>query len=238
MIPKIIHWCWLSNDPIPEDLQKYINGWKKILPDYEIWLWDFKRFEKSSSKWVSQAFDNKKYAFAADYIRLYALYNYGGIYLDSDVEVLKSYTPFLTLPTMACCEYGSDNLEMATIGVEKHSKWIGDCLKFYEGKEFVRKDGTFEMLPLPQVISHILKDEKYKLIKISNQDIVEGRKFSDKEIPVLSFDYFSPKSFDNNRVYLTDKTISIHQFAGTWINKKDLKWYRLKVKIKKIFHCN
>ena len=87
MISKIIHYCWLSNDPIPADLQKCMESWKKYLPDYEFMLWNFERFPKSQSKWVSDAFDNKKYAFAADYIRLYALYNYGGIYLDMDVEI-------------------------------------------------------------------------------------------------------------------------------------------------------
>lgn len=82
MIPKIIHYCWLSNDPLPSNFIKYLNGWKQLMPDYEFMLWNFDRFDKNSSNWVKEAFDNKKYAFAADYIRLYALYNYGGIYLD------------------------------------------------------------------------------------------------------------------------------------------------------------
>ena len=84
MIPKIIHFCWLSDEPYPESIQKCMNSWKEKLPDYEIWKWDFKRFPKGSAKWVDQAFEKRKYAFAADYIRLYALSNYGGIYPDSD----------------------------------------------------------------------------------------------------------------------------------------------------------
>lgn len=82
MIPKIIHYCWLSDDPIPESLQKCMNSWKEKIPEYEFKKWDFTIFPKSESKWVEEAFDNKKYAFAADYIRLYAVYNYGGIYMD------------------------------------------------------------------------------------------------------------------------------------------------------------
>lgn len=236
MIPKIIHWCWLSDEPLPANLQRYVDHWKDILPDYEVWLWDFKRFDKSSSIWVSQAFDNKKYAFAADYIRLYALFHYGGIYLDSDVEVLKSYNPFLGLPTMACCEYGSRNLEMATIGVEKGAKWIGDCLNVYKENKFVREDGTFNMIPLPMVIKQILQEKGYKLVDITDESMKENKRFSADEIPVLPYDFFSPKSFDDNKVYCTERTVSIHQFAGTWVNKKDLKWYRLKAKIKKMFH--
>ena len=76
MIPKIIHWCWLSDDPIPASLQKCMDSWKVYLPDYEFIHWNFQRFPKGKSKWVDEAFANKKYAFAADYIRLYALYNY------------------------------------------------------------------------------------------------------------------------------------------------------------------
>ena len=75
MIPKIIHYCWLSNDPLPKDIQEYINSWKEKLPEYQIMKWDFSIFDKSSSKWVEQAFDQRKYAFASDFIRLYAVYN-------------------------------------------------------------------------------------------------------------------------------------------------------------------
>ena len=82
MIPKRIHLCWLSGDPYPQKIQKCIDSWKVHLPDYEIMLWDLKRFDIAQVPWVEQAFRVKKYAFAADYIRLYALYNYGGIYLD------------------------------------------------------------------------------------------------------------------------------------------------------------
>ena len=93
MIPKRIHLCWLSGDPYPAKIGKCLASWKKHLPDYEVVLWDTKRFDLESSPWVKQAFEAKKYAFAADYIRFYALYNYGGIYLDSDVEVLRSFDP-------------------------------------------------------------------------------------------------------------------------------------------------
>ena len=95
MIPKIIHYCWLSNDPIPEKLQSCMNSWKKQLPDYEFKLWNFSSFDINSSQWVKEAFNAKKYAFAADYIRLYAVYNYGGIYMDMDIEVIKSFNPLL-----------------------------------------------------------------------------------------------------------------------------------------------
>lgn len=98
MIPKKIHYCWLSNDPYPEKIEKCINSWKEKLPDYEIIKWDLNRFPLEKSLWVKQAYEARKYAFAADYIRLYALATEGGIYLDSDVEVLKSFDDLLDFP--------------------------------------------------------------------------------------------------------------------------------------------
>lgn len=92
MIPKIIHYCWLSNDPIPSKMQTYMDSWKEMLPEYEFVLWDTRRFDVNSIPWVSEAFKVRKYAFAADYIRLYAVYHYGGIYMDMDVEVVKPFS--------------------------------------------------------------------------------------------------------------------------------------------------
>lgn len=98
MIPKIIHYCWLSGDPVPQNLQDYMATWKAKLPDYEFILWDRNRFDLHSSEWVRQAFEARKYAFAADYIRLYAVYHYGGIYMDMDIEVVKPFDELLDSP--------------------------------------------------------------------------------------------------------------------------------------------
>ena len=95
MIPKIIHYCWLSGDPFPDLINKCIDSWHNILSDYEFMLWDTRKIDVNSNLWLKQAYENKKYAFAADYIRFFALYHYGGIYLDADVEVLKDFKSLL-----------------------------------------------------------------------------------------------------------------------------------------------
>lgn len=95
MIPKIIHYCWLSDDPIPAQCQEYIDEWIRLMPDYKIKKWDRSAIDFEQHPFVKAAFEAKKYAFAADYIRVYALYTEGGIYLDSDVKVLKSFDKFL-----------------------------------------------------------------------------------------------------------------------------------------------
>lgn len=215
MIPKIIHYCWLSNDPIPQNLQNYMESWKKYLPDYEFIHWNFDRFPKSQSKWVSAAFDNKKYAFAADYIRLYALYNYGGIYLDMDVEVLKPYGDFLNLSTMIGYENSkSQGLEVAAFGVEKNSPWIKMCLDHYDQRDFVNSDGSFNDQPLPGVIKHLLIKNDYNLVNVASLE--EAVRVNGKAIPVFPMDFFSPKNHVTGKVERSNRSYTIHHFAGSW----------------------
>jgi len=119
MIPKIIHFCWLSNDEYPKKIKKCVASWRKKLPDYEFILWDTNKFDINSTLWTKQAYETKKYAFAADYIRLHAIYTYGGIYLDTDVEVLKRFDNLLNLPYFIGSQH--DHLmEAAVIGAEKN----------------------------------------------------------------------------------------------------------------------
>lgn len=95
MIPKVIHYCWLSDDPFPEEIKRCIDSWKKYMPEYTIKRWSKDNFDINSVPLVKEAYEAKKYAFAADYIRCYALYTEGGIYLDSDVLVFKSFEKLL-----------------------------------------------------------------------------------------------------------------------------------------------
>ena len=129
MIPKIIHYCWLSNDPIPKDLKKYMKSWKEKLYDYEFILWDLIRFDLNRSLWVKQAFEAKKYAFAADYIRLYAVYNYGGIYMDMDVEVIKSFNDLLRNDYILGYE-AAKGLEAGVFGAPKKAHWVKEVLEY------------------------------------------------------------------------------------------------------------
>lgn len=213
MIPKIIHYCWLSDNPIPEVLDKYMMTWKLILPDYEFIKWDTKRFDISRSQWVKEAFENKKYAFAADFIRLYAVYHYGGIYLDSDVEVMKSFGDYLQLTTMIGWQQGRDGLEVAAFGASKGEKWVGMCLDYYKDRPFVKADGTFDLKTLPLIVEDVLATNRIELVNVKSLD--EAKKIRGAAIPVFEADFFSPKGKDGV-VRLTANTITIHHFAASW----------------------
>ncbi len=216
MIPKIIHYCWLSDDPIPVEFQKYIETWKVKMPDFQLMLWNFSKFNKESSLWVKQAFDNKKYAFAADYIRLYALYEYGGFYLDMDVEVVKSFNEFIQLNTAICFEHdGNGKLEMAAFGVSPKADWIKKCLDYYQNRPFIKKDGSFDMKVIPEIAGEILHKD-YNIVKVTSvSEAINLTKTG--SFPVFTPDFFSPKSYVSNEIELTENTVSIHHFASSWM---------------------
>lgn len=216
MIPKIIHYCWLSNDPIPAQLKKCMDTWKEVLPDYEWVKWDFNRFDINHSEWVREAFEAKKYAFAADYIRLYALYNYGGFYLDMDVIAKKSLDPFLCLHTAMCWQNGEgQGLEVAALGVEKNCAWVGKCLEYYHNKHFVKSDGSYDMRTLPLIVEHHLLANGFEFVDVQSVD--DAFKYSGKQIPVFPCDYFSPKNWQTGQVESSSNTHLIHDFAGSWL---------------------
>ena len=203
MIPKIIHYCWLSNDPIPQQLKDCMDSWKKCLPDYEFRLWNFDRFDINSSIWVKQAFELKKYAFAADYIRLYAVYHYGGIYMDMDVEVVKSFNDLLDKDYILGYEK-AECIEAGVFGAEPNSMWLKKCLDYYTDKAFVNSDGSLNTTPLPRIM--------YKILK-------EGG-LLDNELILFTPEILTAKSYATGKIHRTSKTYCIHHFAGSWITGK------------------
>jgi len=234
MIPKIIHLCWLSGDPYPAKIVKCLATWKKFLPDYEVILWDTNRFDLNSSIWVKQAFEKKKYAFAADYIRFYALYHHGGIYLDSDVEVLKSFDDLLDLPYFMGAEK-AQTPEAAIIGAEKGCDWIKACLDYYQDRPFIKEDGSLDILTVPDIM--IKQIERIKPVRVlSLEDSLNIRKL-DMQKEVLEFNdaFFSPKVFDSREVEVTPYTYAIHHYQNSWFSPKAKVYYRTRAVLVKIF---
>ena len=197
MIPKVIHFCWLSGDPYPPLVVECLASWKKYLPDYEIRLWSRETFEINSVSWVKEAFECKRYAFAADYIRFYALYNFGGIYLDADVEVLKSFNPLLN-EEYFLGEEASGDTEAAVIGAEKGMDWVKYCLDYYDGRKFIKKDGTQDTRPVPLLLNEAIK--KFQLRR-------------------RNYTFFSPKDYNIGKIDVSEDTYCIHHFDGKWVKK-------------------
>lgn len=230
MIPKKIHFCWLSGDEYPPLIKFCIETWKRVLPDYEIILWDTNRFDINSIPWVKEAYEAKKYAFAADYIRYYALYTEGGIYLDSDVEVLKSFTPLLGSRSFVGFEAATEMVEAAIVASEPDMPWCKAIMDFYVDRHFDPAMDKAQFLA-PVIAGNILR-AMYPDFPTSmpTQPIF----LSSGDIAVYPAHYFSPIKFDIEKNYSNSKmssskysknkdTYCIHRFNASWTSKPSTK---------------
>ena len=231
MIPKKIHYCWLSGDPFPADIEQYLSTWRTTLPDYEFILWDKSKFDIETTPWVKEAFEARKYAFAADYIRLYALYNEGGIYLDTDIEVVKSFNDLLHLPYVLGTE-GGGLIEAGVMMSSPREEWARICLDYYDNRHFRKENGSFDTLPLPRIIDLQLS-KRFEMRPIHSVP----QSYSDKNvIYYLPKEYFSAKDAETGIVTKTTNTYSVHHFAGSWLPRHSPKMilYRIKLHLIKI----
>lgn len=156
-IPKIIHYFWMGNTP-PPLMIKCMESWKKQLPDWEFRLWNEKSFDFNSILWCKQALKYKKYAFVADFVRFYALYTIGGIYLDSDVELLKPLDPFLCYRSFISDNFQSGvGIQAEVFGATPGTPWLKDCLDYYMNTEFINRDGSLNMRPVDYLVEKVIK---------------------------------------------------------------------------------
>lgn len=213
MIPKIIHYCWFGGKDFPSDVEQCINSWKKILPDYEFKLWSEKNFDITSNSWVSEAFKRKKYAFVSDYIRVWALYNYGGIYLDCDVEVIKSFNDLLQYKSFFCLEC-SLLPETAVIAAEPKLEWIKLFMDYYNTHDFLDCNGKERAIAnnilFPKIIEDYFKIDffSYSFDSINNY------------LKIFPPEYFSPLNYLTKQKHITENTYTIHMFNNSWAEQK------------------
>jgi len=216
MIPKIIHFCWISGDPYPTKIQKCINSWinkeNGVLSDYQVVKWDYQKTMSIGNKWIKQAIEEKKYAFAADCVRFYALYHYGGIYLDSDVEVVKSFNDLLSLPYFIGAENNAHLFEAAIIGAEPGLAWIHECLNYYNGRSFINIFGEYRQAVLPYIMEQQLR-KKYQLKEINS---IHDFDLSDNVVCYLPCQYFCPKNWSTQEIHISPETYCIHHFESEW----------------------
>jgi len=226
MIPKKIHYCWLSGEPIPEKIQMCLDSWRRILPNYEIILWDTNKFDVSKHKFVLQACENRKWAFAADYIRVFALYTEGGIYLDSDVFVLKNFDNFLDNEFFTSIECHIEKLDSpetqvgfqaAVMGSKPGHSFLKKCLEYYNNADFISGNGSFNQTISPIIYANIAaKNFGFKFVN-KPQKLKEGMLILSREIFAGSVKQKSLRSYavhlcngswrDRNKTFLFSKTL-------------------------------
>lgn len=207
MIPKTIHYCWFGGKNLPSIAKKCIASWKKYCPDYKIKRWDESNFDLSCCAYVKEAYESKKWAFITDYVRLWVMYNYGGIYMDTDVEVLKNLDPFL--PNEAFSGFESvDRIPTGIMASEKGSHIIKLLLDRYNDRHFILSDGKLDLTTNVEEITNVMIPKG--LVLNGKKQTVDGFTFYPK-------DYFCPKDYRTKKLELTENTYTIHHFDGSWV---------------------
>lgn len=232
MIPKKIHYCWFGGNPLPADFQRYMDTWVKFCPDYEIIRWDESNYDLEKNDYVKEAYRCRKWAFLTDYVRLDVVYQEGGIYLDTDVELVRSLDPLLE----CACFMGMEQVgTVATglgFGAEAGHPFLMENKRVYEENSFIQPDGTFKPEICVKITTRLL--ENLGLVNENRIQDVGG-------VRIYPTEYFCPLVMGTNRLRITENTYSIHHYSASWytgnalVKKIKYRLIPVKVFIKKYF---
>lgn len=222
MIPKVIHYCWFGGNSFPPLAEKCIESWKKYCPDYKIVRWDEGNFNLNYNDYVKEAYEAKKWAFITDVVRLYALVNYGGIYMDTDVEVLKPLDDLLEYEALSGFE-SETQIQTGLMASQAGQEFFKELLMDYESRHFRKKDGTLDLTANVSYITNACL--KYGLKQNNRKQTIKG-------FTLLPKDYLCPKDYKTRELNITKNTYTIHHFDGSWITGKDRKWMEFEKSIR------
>lgn len=236
MIPKTIHYCWFGRKPLPKLALKCINSWKKFLPNYEIKEWSESNFDVNQISYTAQAYKCKKYAFVSDYARFKIMYEQGGIYFDTDVEVIKPLNDIIAKGSFFGLEQATGELFCAPNLGFACNPGLGfacnpgldlckEMIDYYESKEFILDGAQYNLETVVQIFSKILSKKRF--YPSSETSELNGIFFYPPE-------YFCPINYYTGEKNITSNTYTIHHYAATWVNPYDN--LPLITKIWKFFH--
>lgn len=216
MIPKTIHYCWFGHGEMSPMMKKCIRSWKKYCPDYEIIEWNEDNFAIDSTVWTKEAYDAKKYAFVADYVRLKVLYEYGGVYLDTDQELIKPIDIFMRHQCfMGFMEKTSVNTGL--LGAEKGHPIIGELLAYYIDRTFL-VDGKPDLFPNTEWVTQILL--KHGMIQNNEYQIINA------DTHIYPQTFFCPTSCVSPEDCKSNETVALHHWAMTWRKPSEIKTFK------------
>lgn len=217
MIPKVIHYCWFGGNPLSKDVEKCIASWRKYCPDYEIKQWNESNFDLNCCDYVKEAYQAKKWAFVSDYARFWILYHYGGLYFDTDVEVIKPMDDLIEKGSFMGEETGlPDNKSECNPGLGlAAAPGLGlykEILDYYSTQHFLNPDGSTNLLTVVERTTEILKLHGFK--GDGSIEEVDG-------VLIYPPDYFCPMNYRTGKIKITKNTRSIHHYSATWQSSYD-----------------
>lgn len=213
MIPKKIHYCWFGGKPLPELALLCIESWRKFLPNYEIIRWDESNYDVNKIPYISEAYKAQKFAFVSDYARFDILYKQGGLYFDTDVEVIKDMSPIVSEGAFMGCEKNASGYHIASglgLGAESGMAIFEEILENYNEKHFRQEDGSFDFTTVVEIITVIFNKYGFVCSKNEIQKI--------KDVTIYPPEYFCPRNGWFNQYQLGENTYSIHHYAASWMS--------------------
>lgn len=221
MIPKKIHYCWFGGNPKPKLAKKCFRSWKKYCPGYEIIEWNEDNYDLSAAPlYVRQAYEAKKWAFVTDYVRLQVVYDQGGIYLDTDVELRKPLDHLMENRAWFGFEDGIRVNTGCGFGAEAGHPILKEIMEDYWDIPFILEDGSYDILSCP--IRNIGAFLRRGLMQDNSQQVLEG------DIRILPSDYLNPKDWKTGEIHITENTLSIHHFGASWYTPEMMRKLRKK----------
>lgn len=219
LIPKRIHYCWFGKGKKPQIVKKCIRSWEKKCPDYEIIEWNESNFDINCNKWCQLAYEEKKWAFVSDYVRLKVLWEYGGIYMDTDVELLKPLDDFLVYKCFLGFQHETFVSNGLIIGAEKNHVFVKENMEIYENLVFRNEKDSYKLKVCQEYTTEILQNKGLIVPCDGKIQIV-------RDVYVFPPDYFCPYDHRTNTMHQTKNTVSIHHFASSWWDNKRKKEYK------------
>lgn len=211
MIPKIIHYCWFGGKEIPKEYNTYIETWKKQCPEYEIIRWDESNYDVFKNTYLHTAYEQKQWSFLSDYVRLDVVYQHGGIYFDTDIELLKSMDFVLHHQAFFAFENDDDITTGLGFGACKGNETVKTLRDMYDCFPFDQSKDSNGFIPCPILVTKGLTKLGFMLNDTYQE--IDG-------VAVYPSEYFNPMDIRTKRITLTNKTIAINHYAGSWLSRK------------------
>ncbi len=213
-VPKIIHYCWFGPKEIPALELHCMLSWEKYFPDYEVMFWNEETFDINSNRFAQQAYQGGHYAFVSDYVRTKVLYEYGGIYLDTDVEIIHYFDNVIKDGFSFLGFENSTHIGSAVMGMSKKHPIMGEFMNYYLNNSFINNSGDID------TIANVIKFTDILTTQGLNTN---GKRQVVKDIDIYPRDYFYPKNISNNEFIVTNNTLSIHKYSCSWMTPREFK---------------
>lgn len=219
-IPKKIHYCWFGHGEIPERDQRCIESWKKFCPDYEIILWNEDNYDVAQIPYTKEAYEARRWAFVSDFARIDIVCKYGGVYMDTDVELIRPLDSMLEYSGFAGTEADSNCIAFGLgFGAEAGLEILHELCEYYKTLTFQNEDGSLNMKPNPIIVTEYLREKKGIRLEPNQKQYVE-------DLAIFPPEYFCPQNYSTGKTTITEKTISIHHYHASWQTEEEIKELR------------